>query len=113
VFGDPQTIPPIQPIYADNNKNLWNEFINDFGQAFADTATAEQAYTNLSKLEMRGDEIDKYISMFKHLLARVGWDQSAHGSIEMFKQGLQKGIHASILQKDPLPIGIDQWQSAA
>jgi len=111
VFGDPQAIPPIQPIYADNNENLWNEFVNDFAQAFVDTAAAEQAYADLSKLEMKGDKIDKYITMFEHLLARAGWDQAAHGSIEMFKQGLQKGIHAGILQKDPLPIGIDQWQA--
>ena len=99
------------PIYADNNENLWNEFINKFSQAFADTAAAEQAYANLSELEMKGDEINKDIATFEHLLARAGWDRAAHGSIEMFKQGLQKGIHASILQKDPLPIGIDQWQS--
>jgi len=112
VFRDPQAIPPIQPIYADNNENLWNEFVNKFGQAFADTAAAEQAYTNLSKLEMKGDEIDEYIAIFEHLLARAGWDWAAHGSIEMFKQGLRKGIHARILQKDPLPNGIDQWQAA-
>ena len=113
VFGDPQAIPPIQPIYADNDENLWNEFVNDFAQAFADTAAAEQAYADLSKLEMKGDEIDEYIATFEHLLARAGWDRAAHRSIEMFKQGLQKGIHAGILQKDPLPIGIDQWQAAA
>ena len=113
VFGDPQAIPPIAPIYADNDENLWNEFVNNFTQAFADTAMAEQAYTDLSKLEMKGDEINKYIATFEHLLARAGWDRTAHGSIEMFKQGLQKGIHAGILQKDPLPIGIDQWQAAA
>ena len=106
-------IPPIQPIYADNDENLWNEFVNDFAQAFVDTAAAEQAYVDLSKLEMKGDEIDKYIATFEHLLARAGWDWAAHRSIEMFKQGLRKGIHASILQKDPLPIGIDQWQAAA
>jgi len=88
VFGDPQAIPPIAPIYADNNENLWNEFVNDFAQAFVDTATAEQAYADLSKLEMKGDEIDKYITTFEHLLARAGWDQAAHGSIKMFKQGL-------------------------
>jgi len=113
VFGDPQAIPPIMPIYADNDKNLWNEFVNKFRQAFMDMAMAEQAYADLSKLEMKGDEINKYIATFKHLLARAGWDRAAHGSIEMFKQGLQKGIHTSILQKDPLPIGIDQWQAAA
>jgi len=67
-------IPPIQPIYADNDENLWNEFVNDFAQAFVDTAAAEQAYVDLSKLEMKGDEIDKYIATFEHLLARAGWD---------------------------------------
>jgi len=88
VFGDPQAIPPIVLIYTDNDENLWNEFVNKFGQAFADTAAAEQAYADLSKLEMKGDEINKYIATFEHLLARAGWDQAAHGSIEMFKQGL-------------------------
>ena len=101
------------PIYADNDENLWNEFVNKFGQAFVDTAAAEQAYADLSELEMKGDKINEYITTFEHLLARVGWDRAAHGSIEMFKQGLRKGIYTSILQKDPLPIGIDQWQSAA
>jgi len=112
VFGDLQVIPPIAPIYTDNNENLWNEFVNEFSQAFADMAVAEQAYTDLSKLEMKGDKINEYIATFEHLLARAGWDQTAHRSIEMFKQGLQKGIHTSILQKDPLPVGIDQWQTA-
>lgn len=67
-------IPPITLIYTYNDENLWNKFINKFGQAFVDTAAVEQAYADLSKLEMKGDEIDKYIATFEHLLARVGWD---------------------------------------
>ena len=113
VFGDPQANPVILPIYANNDKNLWNEFVAKFGRAFADTAAAEQAYADLNNLEMKGDEVDEYIASYENLLARAGWDRTAHGSIEMFKQGLRKGIHAGILQKDPLPVSIDEWQAAA
>jgi len=31
----------------------------------------------------------------------------------MFKQGLCKGIHAGILQKDLLLVSIDEWQAVA
>jgi hypothetical protein len=37
-----------------------------------DTASSEQAYTNLTKLEMKGDEIDNYVATFKNLIVRVG-----------------------------------------
>ena len=30
VFGDPQANLVILPIYADNDKNLWNEFVAKF-----------------------------------------------------------------------------------
>jgi len=74
VFGDPQANPVILPKYADNDENLWNEFVMEFGQAFADTAAAEQAYADLNSLEMKGDEVDKYIASYENLLARAGWD---------------------------------------
>jgi len=96
---------------VDNDECLWNEFVDSFGHTFADTVATEQAYADLTKLEMKGDEIDKYIATFEHLLSRAGWDRSAHGSLEMFKQGLRKGFHMTILQRDLLPTTINKWQA--
>jgi hypothetical protein len=113
VFGNPNANPPTVPIYHDDDERLWNEFVDDFGRAFADTAAAEQAYADLTRLEMKGDEIDEYVATFEHLLSKAGWDRDAHGSLEMFKQGLRKGLHATILQRDPIPNTINEWQAAA
>ena len=113
VFGNPNANPLTVPIYHDDDERLWNKFVDDFGRVFADTMAAEQAYVDLTRLEMKSDEIDEYIATFEHLLSKAGWDRNAHGSLEMFKQGLRKGLHATILQRDPMPVTIDEWQAAA
>jgi hypothetical protein len=105
--------PHLHYIYLDNNKRLWNEFIDNFSCMFANTVAVEQAYAELTKLEMRADKIDKYITMFEYLLSKARWDRNTHGSLEMFKQGLRKGLHATILQRDPLPNTINEWQAVA
>ena len=52
---------------TDSDEWIWNECVTNFEQAFADTVSAEQVYADLTKLEMRGDEIDEYIAAFEHL----------------------------------------------
>jgi len=37
--------------------------------------------------------------------------RDARGSLEMFKHGLRKGLHWTILQRDPMPTTIDKWQA--
>jgi len=70
----------------DNDERIWNEWVANFKQAFADTASAEQAYAELMKLEMRGDEIEEYIAAFEHLRLKAGWERGTQGSLEMFKK---------------------------
>jgi hypothetical protein len=53
-----------------------------------DTTSSEQAYTDLTKLEMKGDEINNYVATFKNLIVRAGWECGARGLLKMFKQGL-------------------------
>ena len=80
---------------------------------YTDTAATEQAYSDLTKLTMVGEDVDDYVAQFKHLLLCAGWERGAKGSLEMFKQGLKKGIHYVILQHDPIPQTIDEWIAAA
>ena len=113
IYGRPHNNPSIPLTHHANNKVLWNDFITDFESTYADTASEEQAYTDMTKLEMKGDEIDKYIAVFEYLLIPASWERDARGSLEMFKQGLQKGLHWTILQCDPMLVTLNDWQAAA
>lgn len=42
--------------------------------------------SGLTKLETKNDQIDTYIATFEHLLSKAGWEQAAHGTLEMFEQ---------------------------
>ena len=48
-----------------DDEDLWNEFAQEFANAFADTASAEHAYAELTKLSMKGKEADQYIATFE------------------------------------------------
>jgi len=62
---------------------------------------------------MRGDEIDKYIVALEHLRLKAGWERGAHGTLEIFKKGLLRRLHWAILQRDPIPVMMDEWITAA
>ena len=68
VYGRPHDTLPILPTHRADDEVLWNDFITDFESAYADTALEEQAYADITKLEMKGDEINEYIVAFKYLL---------------------------------------------
>lgn len=113
VYGNLNATPPTEPTHLDTDEGLWTEFVTNFETAFAETASAEQAYADLTKLKMNGDEIDEYIANFERLLAKAGWERNAHGSVEVFKQGLPKRLHWMILERDSIPGNLDEWQAAA
>ena len=106
VYGNPNANPPRQLTHHEDDEA-------HFEQAFADTDSAGQAYADLMRLEMKGDEIDEYNATFEHLLTKAGWELTAHGSLELFKQGLKRGMHRTILQRNPIPQTIVDWQAAA
>ena len=112
-YGNLNATPPTEPTHLDTDEGLWTDFVTNFERAFAETASAEQAYADLTKLKMKGDEIDLYIANFEHLLAKAGWERNAHGSLEIFKRGLQKGLCLRILHKDTIPGNLEEWQAAA
>ena len=96
-------------IYLETDERIWQEWEQAFNLAFTDTTSVEQAYTELTKLEMKNDKIDEYITAFERLCIRARWEQDAHGTLEMFKKGLPRCLHWTILQRDPMPGNIDKW----
>ena len=53
-----------------DQESLWDDLMESFYNAFAHTGRVEQARTELDKLEMEGNLIDKYIAKFENLLKK-------------------------------------------
>ena len=68
VYGRLHDNPPIPPTHWADDEVLWNDFITNFESAYVDTASEEQAYVDMTKLKMKGDEINEYIAVFEYLL---------------------------------------------
>ena len=114
VFGDYQGGQQVNPpTHAHDDEFIWNDMIYEFHQAFAHTARQEDAFIELQKCDMKGKTIDEYIAKFNHLAAKAGWERDARGTLEMFKQGLELGLHRAIFRRETIPRTIDQWQQAA
>ncbi len=95
------------------DENLWEDLKDAFIRAFANTSKIEDAKIALSKVEMEGDQIDKYIAKFKGLLHKADIPRTEITVMTMSTNGLCKGIHATILWLDTWPTTLDGWEEAA
>jgi hypothetical protein len=50
-----------------------------------DTTRREQATLDLINIQMKGEDLDMYISTFHHLRERAGWEPDTQGTILMFR----------------------------
>jgi Retrotransposon gag protein len=60
-----------------NDEHVWNTFIKEFTEVFTDTTRREQATLDLINIQMKGEDLDTYISTFHHLRERAGWEPDA------------------------------------
>ena len=70
----------VNPI-ARNSEVLWNEFEQAFRTAFTDMTKERLAHAKLFKLKMRPEELDDYITTFKHLAKQAGYDLNDKGIV--------------------------------
>jgi Retrotransposon gag protein len=97
-----------------DDEHVWNTFIEEFTEAFMDTTRREQATLDLINIQMKGEDLDTYISTFYHLWERVGWELDAQGTILMFRQGLKCPLATAIIeQTHPCPQTLQGWYQAA
>jgi Retrotransposon gag protein/Zinc knuckle len=96
-----------------NDKHVWNTFIEEFTEAFTDTTRREQATLDLINIQMKGEDLDTYISTFHHLQERAGWELDAQGTILMFQWGLKWPLATAIVeQMHPCPQTLQGWYQA-
>lgn len=106
VYGDPNVQLPVPPVYADTDERIWNEFVGNSKERFAETASAERAYAEFTKLETKNDQINTYITTFEHLLSKAGWEQAVHRTLEKFEQRSPEMTALGHLATRPHPDGI-------
>ena len=100
--------------YAETNKQLWTEFETAFQATYQDTTKAQDTYTALMQLEMKGWDINTYISTFDWLIACARWVTSDKGVMEKFRNGLAQWLALDIMHKyDNIPATLDDWKAAA
>jgi Retrotransposon gag protein/Zinc knuckle len=96
-----------------NDKHVWNTFIEEFTEVFTDT-TREQVTLDLINIQMKGEDLDTYISTFHHLRERAGWEPDAQGTILMFRRGLKRPLITAIVEwTHPQPQTLQGWYQAA
>ena len=97
-----------------NNEHVWNTFIEEFTDAFTDTTRREQATLDLINIQMKGEDLDTYISTFHHLRERAGWEPDAQGTMLMFRRGLKRPLATAIVERThPRPQTLQQWYQSA
>jgi Retrotransposon gag protein len=97
-----------------NDKHMWNTFLKEFMDAFTDTTRQEQATLDLINIQMKGEDLDTYISTFYHLRERAGWEPDAQGTMLMFRRGLKRPLATAIVERThPWPQTLQQWYQLA
>jgi len=65
-------------------------------------------------LKMYQDNLDTYISTFKHLCTQANYDITTEGTMHLFAQGLKQKLLESILYRQGgIPTNINEWEDAA
>src|SRR5260221_4088464 len=104
VEQDPDELP--------RRMNAWQVMQEEFKKAFINYASKEQSYDQLSKLRMKGSEVDEYIATFAKLAREAGVFIKDTKMLRMFSKGLPTQLCDAILQHDD-PDTFEQWTKAA
>lgn len=96
----------------ETNEVLWAEFETAFRDTWTDMSKKQTAYDQLMKLTMTRWDIDNYIANFERLALKAGWALTVEGTIDRFRNGLNKMIHSKALDRDTIPCTMDKWKAA-
>ena len=92
---------------------LWTDLVTAFNSNFADTTREQRAHHQIQHVKMESGGFDEYVSRFRQLAKRAGYDLNAQGTLDRFSQGLTRGLLGAILMRDQFPTTFTQWIAAA
>ena len=86
----------LQP--ADDNLTTYQQFIQNFCNCFMDSQKAQRARIELQGLKMSWPAIDEYISKFKSIAYKAGYNPADQNTMQQFLQGLPQSIGQKVLK---------------
>src|SRR5882757_4102009 len=103
---------PQNPIGHDQEA-LWTDFVTAFDGTFTDTTKKQKAHVTIQQIQMKGDDLDGYITAFKCLAKEAGYALDAVGTVNIFALELKKGLMAAVLHHNHQPDTMEDWITAA
>src|SRR5712672_1979182 len=87
---------------ANNVPILWDQFLMEFERNFQDTVKADKARTAIQNFQMKGDDVDAYITGFEQLARRAGYTTGSPETERLFLQGLPREILQDVKRAPPV-----------
>ena len=91
----------------------WAEFETAFTDAFTDLHKVTKATTELQNLRIRTGDLDRYVSQFKSLANKAGYNLDAPSMIQTFLKGLPQLLGWRILRQHPDADNFNQYLRGA
>ena len=91
----------------------WAEFETAFTGRFTDLHKVTKATTELQNLRMRTGDLDRYVSQFRGLANKAGYDLDAPSTIQTFLKGLPPLLGQRILRQHPDADNFNKYLGAA
>ena len=95
-----------------DDEALWMNFKQKFKDAYTDSNKKRAIYDKLMTLQMKGGDIDTYITTFDNLLAKAGWTRGEEAA-DFFQKGLEDGVKHEVLHRQTWLVTLQEWQEAA
>ena len=94
------------------NKTVYEDFEEEFIKSWTDTNKPYHAAAELDKLQMKNDNIDKYITVFAKLVHKVLYHKDNPTVLEKFKSGLLLKLLELCMHHDD-PQNWEAWMRSA
>jgi Retrotransposon gag protein len=104
----------IDLLHTVNNdiQKVWNTFVQEFNDHFADSQSQQRARIDLNKCKMRFPNIDQYISDLKDLVRQAGYTIGNEETIRFFLNSLTLSILEEVIHT-PIPTNYAKYKGRA
>ena len=93
-------------LVADNIKDLWTQFLEEYAHQFQDSQATQRAQNKLKNCRMTNNNYDNYVSRFKALADKASYTRGSAEMYDMFLEGVPTNFLYDSL-KPPTPTTYD------
>jgi Retrotransposon gag protein len=104
-------IDSLDPV-NDNIQEVWDTFMQEFNDHFADSQLQQRARLELNRCKMHFPDVDQYISDFEDLVCQAGYTIGNEETIGFFMNRLTPSILEEVI-RSPFPTTYNEYKEKA